>query len=400
MRAKRIPARRLFALASSLLLLGWGSAGAAAPFLPTDDNEVLERLPAGATAAERELREQQRALRQHPRNLALATRVASALIESGRREADPRYDGYAEAALRPWWEEREPPPAVRVLRATLRQHRHDFHGALADLAGVLAVDPRNAQARLTRAVILGVRGTPVAALRECLVLSRLANRLVATTCIGNAAGLGAQAQQGYRLLLENLENSTNAGTEERVWALTVLAEIATRRGDREAAEQHFQQALAFRMRDVYLLGAYADFLLDEGRAADVVRLLQEDTRPDGLLLRLALAERQLGATALAAHRAALRARIAANRLRGDTVHLREEARFSLHLLDEPRQALALAQANWAVQREPWDARLLLEAALAAGDVEAAIPVVHWLEETGLQDVHLAALAKRLKGGDE
>ncbi|MFZ0256737.1 MAG: hypothetical protein WAN46_14085, partial [Gammaproteobacteria bacterium] len=79
-----------------------------------------------------------------------------------------------------------------------------------------------------------------------------------------------------------------------------------------------------------------------------------------------------------------------------TSHRREEARYYLHVLDRPKPALALARANWTVQREPADARLVLEAALAAGDGKAAVPVVHWLERTGLQDVHLIALAKRLQ----
>ena len=382
-------------LVSGLLLLAGSTASVAAPFLPKDDDEILEYLPASA-GADRELRDQQRTLRQNPRNLALATRVARALIGRGRSEADPRYYGYAQAALLPWWEEPSPPPAVGVLRATLRQHRHDFQGALTDLAAVLALQPRNAQARLTRAVILGVRGAPEAALRECLLLSRLVNTLAAATCIGNAAGLTGQAPQGYRLLREALEQSANAGGEEALWALTVLAEIAARQGWPQVAKRHFQQALAYQLRDVYLLGAYADFLLDEGRPAEVVQLLKEDTRPDGLLLRLTLAERQLGSAAFPDHTAALDARMAANRRRGDTRHLREEARYYLHVRDQPKRALALAVANWTVQREPADARLVLEAALAAGDNKAAAPVVRWLEATGLQDVYLIALSKRLQ----
>lgn len=383
------------ALASLLLLLAGSAASVAAPFLPKDDDAILEHLPS-PTGVGQELRAQQRALGQNPYNLALATRVAKILIGRGRREADPRYYGYAQAALLPWWEEPSPPPAVGILRAILRQHRHDFQGALTDLAGVLAFEPRNAQARLIRAVILGVQGRPEAALRECLVLSRLVNTLAAATCIGNAAGLTGQAKPGYRLLREALEHSTNAGSEASLWALTVLAEIAARQGWRQVAERHFQQALAYQIRDVYLLGAYADFLLDEGRPTEVVRLLKEDTRPAGLLLRLTLAERQLGAAALAEHTAALSARMAANRHRGDTSHRREEARYYLHVLDRPKPALALARANWTVQREPADARLVLEAALAAGDGKAAVAVVHWLERTGLQDVHLIALAKRLQ----
>ena len=54
------------------------------------------------------------------------------------------------------------------------------------------------------------------------------------------------------------------------------------------------------------------------------------------------------------------------------------------LLDRPARALQLARENWATQREPADARILLEAALAAGDPAAARPVLDWLERTGLR----------------
>ena len=59
--------------------------------------------------------------------------------------------------------------------------------------------------------------------------------------------------------------------------------------------------------------------------------------------------------------------------------------------------MQLALVNWSVQREPKDARLVLEAALAANRPEAARTVLDWLAETGLEDVRLAALSERLQG---
>ena len=118
----------------------------------------------------------------------------------------------------------------------------------------------------------------------------------------------------------------------------------------------FPRCVVRSRRDPYLLGAYADFLLDQDRPGEVLALLDDETRIDPLLLRLALAERRLGAEALGAHVALLQARFDAARRRGDSVHLREEARFTLHLLDRPGAALELARRNWATQREPADAR--------------------------------------------
>ena len=181
-----------------------------------------------------------------------------------------------------------------------------------------------------------------------------------------------------------------------MWALTAAAEIAARRGDDEAAERHFSKALALDRRNAYLLNAYADFLLDQGRAKEVRDLLAEEARADGSLLRLALAERVLGRDEEIEHVATLGDRYAASRRRGDRLHLRDEARFTLWLLNRPAEALRLAKANWQIQREPWDARLVLEAALAAGTPREAMPVLEWLKKTGLEDVRIRRLADRLR----
>src|SRR5206468_2493512 len=71
----------------------------------------------------------------------------------------------------------------------------------------------------------------------------------------------------------------------RLWALTILGEIAIRRDD-SAAEQFLKDALALDDRDVYALTVYADYLLDRGRAVEVLALLRGFERVDALYLRL------------------------------------------------------------------------------------------------------------------
>ncbi len=176
--------------------------------------------------------------------------------------------------------------------------------------------------------------------------------------------------------------------------MTVLAEIEGRIGDGIAAERYFRQALSLGLRDGYLLGAYADFLLAAGRPQEVLPLLQNELRIDGLL-RFTLAEQMVGAPVASRHISDLEERFSMSRVRGDTSHQREQARFALHLLNRASEALRLAEANWAVQREPWDTRLLLEAALAAGAPTAARPVLDWLTNSKLEDDQIRELASRL-----
>ena len=148
--------RSLFAAA--VLALATVPAVQAAPRVPVSDSEVLERLPSIQSApAFREVRLLRAALSQRPDDLTLALQTARRYIGLGRTTGDPRYAGYAQAALAPWWTLQRLPDEVLLLRATLRQRVHDFDAALADLEAMVARNPRNAQAHLTRATVLAVQ---------------------------------------------------------------------------------------------------------------------------------------------------------------------------------------------------------------------------------------------------
>ena len=58
-------------------------------------------------------------------------------------------------------------------------------------------------------------------------------------------------------------------------------------------------------------------------------------------------------------------------------------------------ALGLALANWNIQKEPSDARLVLQAAVAADDPAAAAGVLAFLEKTGLADMRLKPLRDKI-----
>lgn len=381
-------------LASSAATAGAGSPA----YLPNDDGEILERLPSSPLdPAARRLRVLRSELSQRPADLDLAVRVARLYLDRGRALGDPRDYGYAQGALAPWWHDAAPPLPVLLLRATIRQHDHDFGGALADLDLALRDDPDSAEAWLARAVVLQVRGEYRDAERSCSEVLRLSTPLVAATCLAGVSSLTGAAARSDELLRNVMAKDGGADRDARVWALTTLGEIAARRGRGEEAERHFREAIAADPGDPYLLGAYADFLLDTGRAAEARELLAEAAGGDALLLRLALAEKVLGAPQAEAHVEVLRDRFAAARMRGDVVHRREEARFELHLRRDPATALRLARENWRVQREPADARILLEAALAAAEPEAAAPVVEFLARNATEDRALAPLVARVAG---
>jgi hypothetical protein len=368
----------------------------AAPFIPESDSQVLERLPfASMDPVMRRLRTLNDQLAARPDNLPLAILVAQGYSALGRTTGDPRYAGYAQAALAPWWSLERAPQEVLVLRAALRQRVHQFDAALADLATVLDINPRNARARLMRATVLQVTGAYDEARQECLALQDLTEELVWTTCLANVNGATGKLRKSYEQLRAVFRRSPSTRPVVQSWVLTSLAEMAARAGMVPEAEEDFRGALSSDTADYYLFGAYADFLLDGDRPQDVVALLQEKTAADPLLLRYALALQALHSKELPARIEQLQERFAASRLRGDRVHLREEARFTLHLLYSPQAALQLAEENWQVQKEPADARILLEAALAAADAAAVEAVTDWLKNCGLENVQLSRLMPSL-----
>ena len=366
----------------------------AEPFIPADDTTIVERLrDRPLDRADQEFRQARAQLRASPRDLPLATSVARRCIELARRDGDPRYLGYAQAALAPWWSMPDPPVAVLLMQATILQSTHAFEPALEALQRASRIEPNNGQVWLTRATILQVQGRFDEAAASCDKLRQVGAAQYAAACLAELNSLTGRAAEA-RTTLERLALASSAvnPAASLAWLSIIQAELAERMGDFEAADRSYRAALAAG-NNAYSKGAYADFLLDRGRAKEVIALVRNEQRADPLLLRLALAYRAERHSELAATVAALRARFDAARLRGDTVHRREEARFELHLLDRPDEALKLALENWAEQKEPADARILLESARAAGSEADADRVRTFIRTHGLDDPRLAVLLR-------
>lgn len=377
-----------------MLLAGtlWGT-----PYVPKNDSEILERLPLKATdPVSRELRQLRERAAADPKDPDKAAALARRYFDLAMAEGDPRYVGYAQAAIRPWTENSQPPIEILYMRALLRQYRHDFDNAMADLNTILARDPEHSNALMWRVALHLVRADYVSARNDCARADKISSKLSAIACHAVADAINGKARIAYPALLAALKNTPPSDPDRLQWMLTRLGEMALRMDDTALAEKHFREAIAASGPDGFVLAAYADLLLDQRRPADVITLLREWTRSDILLLRLALAESALGAPAAAVHTQALAERFADAARRGDRLHLQEEARFELRLRGDAHRALELAAENWRSQREPRDARILMEAALAAGQYDAAGPALDWMLATGYEDPRYRALAKELR----
>jgi len=375
-------------------VLVWATLVQAAAIVPLNDAQIVETLPAGAAqrAAERRLRSEASGHGSAQASDADgAAAQARRLLEQARREGEPRYAGQALAVLQRWPDAARAPDEILLMQATVQQYLHDFDTAAAGFERLLQRSPVNAQAWLSLATLRRVQGRYAESDLACAQLARLGVDPHGAACLAENAALrghSAAARQSLNRLLAQprLPDAT------RSWLLTTLAELEVRAGNSGAAQAAYEAALAAG-GDEYTLLSHADFLIENGRAAEALTRLEGRPRSDAVLLRLAIAGRAAKSTQAQGDAAELRDRIAAAFERPDArrAHLREQAMFSLWVDADAHAAVAQARSNLARQREPVDVLLLARAARAAGDAAALREVRHIQGEMGLHDQRLDTL---------
>lgn len=346
----------------------------ALPFIPADAATVVEQLPP------RRLAWVPVTARTHEAPAVTLESVRS-LLQLAQREGDPRYLGYAEARLNGLPASTE----SRLLRARLLQASHRFAEAQDELAMVLRKDPTNTEAQLLQASIFQVQGDYARARQSCERIGGLESLMLAIGCRAQVDGLNGKGRQALGQLKRLATLDAGLTPDQRAWSRLALGDLAWRLGDDALAGEAYAS-----VSDVSpdTLAAYADWLLATGRPSVVVALLKEKTRLDGLLLRLALAEKLLNLPQVRSHSRELGERFAAQAERGDAVHLREESRYALELLGDRSRALDLARRNWKQQREPADVLVYQRAALAMDSRRDLAILRDWLQSTHLEDRRL------------
>lgn len=416
---RRNSIRRLLAAAAILVIIrlmatdsGGASASAAQPAsaanvagprVPERDDEVLETLPRRMLEGRERIQRMRRELAARPDDSAMAARVADEFARLARASDDPRLFGHARSAIARWWDDPDAPSDILLIRAKLKETDHDYRSALADLAVLLAREPGQGQALRVQALVDTASLALVVADFERAAsaadaLERAAGPLQAMFARAPVLARTGRAGEAYDLYGRHMATVRERMPGAVAWVETARGEIAEMLGRVDEAERHYRAALAVDRNDRYLLRALADHLLDRGRASDVVELLETHTADTGVLLAYAIAARRSGKAEIAVRSTAeLAERFAAIRHRQGTRHFRFESRYELELAGEPARALELAKQGWAEQKEPRDARNVLEAALAAGDAGAASPVIDFIAQTRIEDVRLRELAGRLGG---
>ncbi len=378
-----------------VLLVSLGLAHAA-PYTPASDSEVVERLPGRASdPAIGRVDSLRKQLAARPSDVGLRLEIARRYFDLAMAQGDPRYVGYASAALAPLATSAADNADHWLLRGLIQQYSHEFEAALASLAKSSQLNPASPEPLSWRAAVYMVQARYPEALAECERLSPLADPLLGAGCSAYARASSGQLQTAFESLSKAVQNAAKTSPEMLLWLNTRLAEMAVRLQRNDVAENHFRSALKQGVTDQFLLGAYADFLLARQRPTEVLTLLAGWERSDILLLRLALAGRAANDPRATGWATQLRERFQAAALRGDKLHEQEAARFELDIEAQPAKALDLASRNYQEQKEPRDAEILMRAALAAKQPRAAVPALDWLRTSKYEDPMLTGLAEKL-----
>ncbi len=319
----------------------------AEPYIPANDTIVLSSLPSTNNALNQDLRQLSKRLKKTPENFEFAEELAKQYLTASQITGDPRYASYAGTTLENWLKLPSPPEGALVIRASLKQFRHDFQGALADLREVLNKNPRNVQARIMRSNIHRVQGNYNEAIKDCRTLALQTDPLVVAICQSSITAMTGKAQWSYDSLIKILNRRGDvASVRIKTWALITLAEIADKIGDVTKAEQHLIDAKAeAKTPDMYLRSAYIDLLLDQNRFEEAYNQISESNPSDAMLIRKAIAAKNTNRNEHEKLSKIIKSRFMDSAARGDNGHMREEARFELSLNGNAVRALQLAKEN-------------------------------------------------------
>lgn len=376
-RGARIAARGRAPKLCAILLLGAMLPAQATPRTPMRDDDVLLRLPAARGQADTRLRLLAAKLERQPRDPAAAAELAELYLNLAARTGDARYYGYAKSALAPWMQaERLPVPLLRS-RIGVRQYYHEFAGARSDLRQLLTHEPGDTRAWFELALLDLGNDDSDAAVRACAAIREL-DPLEADLCLAYIDSNGRDLAGGRRRLNKVATRIPEHRVDLRGWAQLALADASSRLGLNEQAEVAYRSAVRLAPGASDALLAYCDFLLDAARPREALRLLGAAPDTSAVATRRALALQALNDARAPAARRALAARLRQRVLLGDSPYYPEEIRAQLVLFRDPSAALSLAQAHWRLIKSPLSARLLREAATAAGDRATLSRLDQWL----------------------
>lgn len=390
--SKHLPRFCRGCLAASLVLTSL-TVGAQARFLPAASDVVLASSVHASGERAGELRALEQAWRSQKQDLATALAYARAVFTLGLNEGDLRWFGSAKAAMTPWWQATEMSADGFFMRGLVKQGFHDFDGGLQDIQKAIAQEPQRAEFWSWRfALHLLLADMPAA---ELVVanMARLFGPQEAQIYRAVLLYRTGQAPDAVRLLRESIRLADYQDASSQVWIGFHLGEAHRVAGQPDQAIRVWQQILRAQPQSHLLRLSLAALFNQQGQYAQAKAVATHNIQrnasqtassslTDALLVQALLASRGMKSSDEAALAGQMQARLQSQALRQESLIERPKLIYQISYGQDLAAGLALSIENWQLQKEPPDAVLFVQAALATNQARAAEPVVNWAQTTG------------------
>ena len=378
-------------------------------FRPSETAVVLSASVHAASGRQNALRALDKAWRAQPQNLPSALAYARAVFTLGLTEGDLRWYGSAKAALTPWWTAAELPAEAFFLRGLVKQGFHDFQDGLQDINRAIALEPARAEFWSWRFALHLLLADMAAAQKDIEEIGRLFGEEEAKVYRAVLLYRTGQPLPAVALLSQAIGSVNYQDASSQDWLGFHLGEAHRVAGQPAKALAVWGQRLKASPQSHLIRLSLADLLNQQGQyrqakntatatvtAANGNAPNNTASMTDALLMQAVLASRGLKDPDESRLASQLEARLQSQALRQEALIERPKLIYQIAYGQDLKAGLALSIDNWQLQKEPPDAVLFAQAALALGQARAAEPVVSWAEKTGYADPQLTPMLAQLK----
>lgn len=378
------------------LLTGALPALAQARYSPDASAVVLAESVHTPGQQQGQLRQLDLAWRAQPQDLNTALAYARAVFTLGLTQGDLRWYGSAKAALSPWWQASDLPAEGFFLRGLVKQGFHEFEAGLQDINRAIAIEPQHAEFWSWRFALHLLLADMQAARQDHEKMAQLFGPEEAKVYRAVLLYRTGQAQAAVAQLQSAITAAQFKDASSQAWLGFHLGEALRVAGQPAKALAVWDQQLKAQPQSHLLRLSLADLLNQQGQHAKAKKVANAAASTDALLMQALLASRALKDPDEARLASQMAARLQSQALRQEALIERPKLIYQIAYGQDLGAGLALSVENWQLQKEPPDAVLFVQAALAMKQARAAEPVLAWAEKTGYTDPQLAPLLAQLQ----
>ncbi len=365
-------------------------------FRPADASVMLAASVHAQGQREGSVRSLEQAWRADPRRMDTALPYARAVFTLGLLEGDLRWFGSAKAALTPWWQASDLPVEAFFLRGLVKQGFHEFDAGLQDINAAIAKEPQRAEFWSWRFALHLLLADMTAARKDGEEIERLFGRSEAEVYRAILHYRSGQPQAAIPVLKTKIAAADFQSPSSQQWLGFHLGEALRVAGQPEAAVAVWDKQLKAHPKSHALRLALCELLNEQGRFAQAKAAAGSQPMTDALLMQALLASRGLKDGQEQRLEKMLQERYAAQALRQEALIERPRLIYLISYGKDLAAGLALSVDNWKLQKEPPDAVLFAQAALALDQPRAAEPVLTWAKATGYTEPALAKLIGQIQ----